>query len=162
MRGSLKLLSLLLVAFAANAADPLYLDQMMETQLPALQSMFPDLKKEGCYQIGENRYLLVTIEKKDQKPWRIVLASTPPCKHAEIGPQLDIRERAGAELGQTQLQVIQKMGRPETALPSDPDMKKFGDMEYFYVCRVSDGCARHTSVFMKGGTVSAIAEWYSQ
>jgi len=161
MRVTLGVLTLLLVAAAANATDPVYLDQLMETSVPALHAMFPDLKKEGCYQIADNRYLLVTIEKKDQKPWRIVLASTPPCKRAEIGPEMDVRERAGAELGQTQSVMIQKMGRPETALPSDPQLKRFGDMEYFYICRVSESCARHTSVFIRGGVVSAIAEWYS-
>jgi hypothetical protein len=41
-------------------------------------------------------------------------------------------------------------------------MRRFGEMEFFYICRVSEGCARHTSVFLKGGVVSAIVEWYSE
>jgi len=162
MRVALSVMWLLFVAVTASAADPVYLDELMESPVPRLQTVFTDLRKEGCYQIATDRYLLVTIEKKDQKPSRIVLASAPPCKRAENGPALNIHERSGVELGDARAAVVQRLGRPETALPSDPNMKRFGDTEYFYICRVSEGCARHTSVFFKGGIVSAIAEWYSQ
>jgi hypothetical protein len=162
MRVALTLMSLLLVAAAASAADPVYLDELMESPLPRLQTIFTDLRKEGCYQIADDRFLLVTIEKKEQKPWRIVLASALPCKRAEAGPQVDIRERSGVELGESQTSVVQRLGRPQTAVAADANMKKFGDFEYFYICRVSESCARHTSVFFKNGLVSAIAEWYSE
>jgi hypothetical protein len=162
MRVALSVLSLLFVAVAAVAADPVYLDELMESPVPRLQTMFPDLRKEGCYQIAADRYLLLTIEKKEQKPWRIILASSLPCKRAESGPLLDVHERSGVELGQSQSAVVQRLGRPESALPADSNMKLFGDTEYFYICRVSESCARHTSVFLKNGIVSAIAEWYSQ
>jgi len=162
MKATLRVLSLLLVAAAANAQDPTYLDELVETPLPRLQTMFHDLKKEGCYRISAERYVMITIDKKDQKPWRVVLASASPCRRAETGPAIDVRARAGVELGQSQLAVIQHLGRPETAAPSELSMRKFGETEFFYICRVSEGCARHTSVFLKGGVVSAIAEWYSE
>jgi hypothetical protein len=155
-------LALLFVAAAGNAADPIYIDELMETPVARLQTTFGTLKKEGCYRIAENRYVLVQIDKKDLKPWRVVLATEPPCRRAETGPVLDLRERAGAELGQTQVDVVRQMKRPETAQPTDTTLRRFGDMEWFYICRVSDGCARHTSVFFKDGVVSAIAEWYSE
>jgi len=163
MKATLGLLFLLLVAAAAGAQqEPVYVDQLVETPLARLQTMFPDLKKEGCYRIAGERYVMITIDKKDQKPWRVVLASAAPCRRAETGPAIDVRSRAGVELGQSQLAVIQRLGRPETAAASEPSMRKFGDMEFFYICRVSEGCARHTSVFLKDGVVSAIVEWYSE
>ena len=153
---------LLAIAFTANAADPIYLDEMMETPLAKLQSTFPDLTREGCYRIAENRYVLITINKKDQKPSRVVLAAAPPCRRADTGPVVEIRERAGVELGQSQVAVVQRMGSPEMSAQSDKDNKRFGDWEFFYICRVSQECARHTSVFIRNGVVSAIAEWYSE
>ena len=161
MRVAFSVLSLLFVA-AAGAADPVSLDELMETPVARLQSMFPELRKEGCYRIAEERYVLVQIDKKDLKPWRIVLASAPPCRRAETGPVMDLRERAGIELGHTQVDVVKRLGRPDTAQPTETTMKRFGETEWFYVCRVSEGCARHTSVFYRGGTVSAVAEWYSE
>lgn len=162
MKVALTVMSLLFAAVAASAADPVYLDEIMESPVPRLQTMFPDLRKEGCYQIAADRFLLITIEKKEQKPWRAILTSTPPCKHPETGPQLDVRERNGVEIGWSQTAVVQRLGGPQTALPSDTNMKKFGAMEYFYICRVSEGCARHTSVFFTNGLVQSIAEWYSE
>jgi hypothetical protein len=41
-------------------------------------------------------------------------------------------------------------------------MRKLGETEYFYICRVSEGCARHTSVLIRDGVVTAISEWYSE
>ena len=161
MRVAWGVLSLLFVA-AASSAEPVYLDELMEMPVARLQTTFQGLKKEGCYRVAENRYVLVQIDKKDQKPWRIVLASTAPCRRAETGPTIDLQERAGIDLGQTQVDVVKQMKRPETAQPTDSSMRRFGDMEWFYICRVSEGCARHTSVFFKDGVVSAIAEWYSE
>jgi hypothetical protein len=162
MRVALSVLSLLFVAVSSRAADPVYLDELMETPVAKLQTIFTDLRKDGCYRIAPDRYIRVTIDKKDQKPWRVVLASAPPCRRAETGPAIDIRSRAGVELGQSQMAVIERIGRPETAAPAESDMRRFGDMEFFYVCRVSEGCARHTSIYFKDGVVSAISEWYSE
>jgi len=153
---------LLLIAFGANAADPIYLDELMETPLAKLQATFPQLTKEGCYRVAENRYVLITIEKKDQKPWRVVLASEPPCRRFETGPAIDVRERAGVELGESQIEVVKKMGSPEMSAQADKDNKRFGDWEFFYICKVSADCARHTSIYIRNGNVTAIAEWYSQ
>lgn len=162
MRVALTVLTLVLVAGSSRAADPVYLDQLIETPLAALQVQFPGLKREGCYRIGETRYVLINMDKKDQKPWRVVLASAPPCKRPETGPLIDLRTRSEVDLGQTQVSVVGKLGRPDTALQAEKDMRRFGDTEYFFVCRVSPECARHTSVFIREGLVTAIAEWYSE
>jgi hypothetical protein len=162
MRVALSVLALLFVAAAGSAADPMYIDELMETPVARLHTTFTTLRKEGCYRIADNRYVLVQIDKKDLKPWRVVLATEPPCRRAETGPVIDLRERAGIDLGQTQVDVVKTMKRPETAQPTDTALRRFGEMEWFYICRVSDGCARHTSVFFKGGVVSAISEWYSE
>ncbi|HEX2122990.1 MAG TPA: hypothetical protein VHL59_15260 [Thermoanaerobaculia bacterium] len=162
MRVALAVVTLLLAAGSSRAADPVYLDQLIETPLATLQTQFADLKKEGCYRIGETRYVLISMDKKDQKPWRVVLSSAPPCKRPETGPLIDVRSRAGIELGQTPVMVVGKIGRPDTANSAEKDMRLFGENEYFYVCRVSPECARHTSVFITDGVVTAIAEWYSE
>lgn len=162
MRVAKCVLSLLFIAAAGSAADPVYLDELMEMPVARLQTTFRDLKKEGCYRIAENRYVLVQIDKKDLKPWRVVIATEAPCRRAETGPVMDLRERTGVDLGQTQVDVVKQMKRPETAQPTDSSLRRFGDMEWFYICRVSESCARHTSVFFKDGLVSAIAEWYSE
>lgn len=154
--------ALMLLAGSAMAADVVYLDQLVETPVAQLQTRFDGLKKEECYRIGENRWVMISIDKKDQKPWRIVLASVEPCKRPHDGPDLDIRERRGVQIGDAVGIVVQKMGAPDTASHADASMRKFGDMEYFYICRVEEGCARHTSVFLTGGVVTAIAEWYSE
>ena len=152
----------LLFTVGAAAADPIYLDQLMETPLATLQQQFPGLKKEGCYRVAADRYVLIDIEKKDAKPWRVALASTPPCRRPEDLPvALDVRHRKGVELGQRTMQVLEAMGRPDASAAPEPALKRLGDTEYFYICRVSEGCARHTSVFVREGLVSAITEWYS-
>src|SRR5688500_11923454 len=115
---------LLLLAAGSMAAEPVYLDELVETPLTRLQTMFPGLKKEGCYRIADDRYVLITIDKKDEKPWRVVLASAPPCRRAETGPAIDLRVRTGIELGETQIAVVERMGRPETAAASEPSMRK--------------------------------------
>jgi hypothetical protein len=146
----------------AFAADPIYLDQLMESPLASLQQQFPGLRKEGCYRIGVDRYLLMDIDKKDQKPWRVVISSLLPCRRAEDIPAIDVRERVGAELGQKTPETLQKLGRPDAAAAPDTAMKRLGDIEYFYICRVSEGCARHMSIYARDGVVTAIAEWYSE
>jgi hypothetical protein len=162
MRLVLTFVSLLLVTASSRAADPVYLDQLIETPLSTLQTQFPGLRKEGCYRVASGRYLLLTMDKKDGKPWRVALSAEEPCRRAEDGPLLDVRQRKGVELGDSTVTIVEKMGRPDAAAAPETALKKLGDMEYFYVCRVSEGCARHTSVFIKNGLVSAMAEWYSQ
>ncbi len=151
----------LLFAIGA-AADPVYIDQLMETPVDTLRQQFPGLKKEGCYRIAAERYVLIDIEKKDGKPWRVALTNTPPCRRPDDVPvAIDLRHRKGVEIGQRTIEVLQHMGRPDASATPEPTLKRLGDTEYFYICRLSDGCARHTSVFVRDGVVSAIAEWYS-
>lgn len=162
MRASTLAVALLLTAGSSLAADPVYLDQMMEMPVATLQQSFPTLKKEGCYQLYADRYLMISVDKKDQKPWRLVITTIAPCRKPEAGPQMDVRERSGVELGNSIVQLVEKMGRPDAAAPPDAALKRLGEIEYFYICRVSEGCARHTSVFIKDGLVTAISEWYSE
>jgi hypothetical protein len=162
MRHPIVIVALLAVGSGAFAADPIYLDQLMEMPLATLQQQFPRLRTEGCYQIAADRFLVIDIDKKDRKPSRVLIASATPCRRAEEGPLLDVRERAGIDLGESTRDVLAKMGRPDASAPPDGNFKKLGETEYFYICRVSEGCARHTSVFMREGFVSAIATWYSE
>ena len=158
-------MALLFAAGAAVAADPVYLDQLMETPATTLRDQFPGLKREGCYRVAAERYVLIDIDKKDKdgKPWRIALTNTAPCRRPEDLPvAMDLRHRKGVELGQKTMDVLAAMGRPDAAAAPEPSLKRLGDTEYFYICRVSEGCARHTSVFVREGLVSAIAEWYSE
>jgi hypothetical protein len=164
MKTTFAVLSLLLVASSSRAADPTYIDQLVETPAATLQGTFTGLKGEGCYQLAADRFLLIDIDKKDQKPWRVLLMGTPPCRRPIEVPAMDVHSRSGVELGQTGQQVIEHLGQPNATSGTDKDLRRIGvgDMEYFYICRVSDGCARHTSVYLKEGVVTAIAEWYSQ
>lgn len=162
MRTVIVFVSLLLVAASSHAADPVYLDQLIEMPLSELQTQFAGLRKEGCYRIAPDRYLLLTMDKKDGKPWRVALSAAEPCRKSVDGPQLEVLHRKGVNLGDSTVAVVEKMGRPDAAAAPETALKRLGDMEYFYVCRLSDSCARHTSVFIKDGLVSAIAEWYSQ
>lgn len=156
-------LSLLLLALRAQAADPVYIDQLIETPLATLQAQFPGLKKEGCYRIGEGRFLLISVDnKKAHKPWRIALSSVEPCRRPEDVPPMDVQERAGVQLGDSTVAVVRHLGRPDASAPPEAQLKKLGDMEFFFICRVSEGCARHTSIFLRDGVVTAIAEWYSE
>ncbi|HVE70879.1 MAG TPA: hypothetical protein VNI54_05880 [Thermoanaerobaculia bacterium] len=159
---SLIVVASLLLAGSALAADPVYIDQLMEQSVSALRTTFPGLKKEGCFRIGAERFLLIAIDKKDQKPWRVMIANTAPCRRPEDVTGLDVRDRRGIEVGLGSMQIIEKLGRPDAAAAPDPTLRKLGDTEYFYICRVSDGCARHTSVFVRDGQVTAFGEWYSQ
>jgi hypothetical protein len=160
---ALALSLVLLPASTALAADPVYIDQLIEMPLPTLQQQFPGLKKEGCYRIGDTRWLFIAIDKKEPKPWRVVVSSVQPCKRAEdLAAALDVRERAGVELGQTTQEMLAKLGRPDASAAPESAMKRLGEIEYFYICRVSEGCARHKSVFVGDGKVTAIAEWYSE
>lgn len=154
---------LALLVAAGASADPIYLDQLMESSLATLQQQFPGLKKEGCYRVAADRYVLIDIERKEGKPWRVALTNTPPCRRPEDLPEaLDVRHRKGVDLGQRTVDVLQHMGRPDASAPPEPSLKRLGDTEYFYICRLSEGCARHTSVFVRDGLVSAITEWYSE
>ena len=161
MRLPLVVLALLFTIGAA--ADPVYIDQLMESPLAALQQQFPGLKKEGCYRVAAERYVLIVIDRKEGKPWRVAMTNTPPCRRPEdLSTALDVRHRKGLDLGQRTVEVLQIMGRPDASAPPEPSLKRLGDTEYFYICRLSEGCARHTSVFVREGLVSAIAEWYSE
>jgi hypothetical protein len=162
MKLVLAFVSLLLVAASSRAADPVYLDQLIESPLTTLQTQFPGLRKEGCYRVAPGRYLLLTMDKKDGRPWRVALSAEEPCRKPEDGPLLDVRHRKNVELGDSTILVVEKMGRPDASAAPETALRRLGDTEYFYVCRVTDGCARHTSVFIRGGLVSAIAEWYSE
>lgn len=164
MRYAVTLMALVFVAAGARAADPIYLDQLIETPVSNLEAQLGPIKREGCFQIGPERFLLMTVDRKnrDRKPWRVVLTSVEPCKKPVVAPELDIRERNGVALGDKTVAVVERIGRPDAAAPPDATMKKLGETEYFYICRVEEGCARHTSVLMRGGIVTAIAEWYSE
>lgn len=154
----------LLFAAVGAAGDPVYIDELMETPVAALREQFPGLKKEGCYRVAADRYVLIDIDRKDDKPWRVALASAPPCRRPEdLSTALDVRHRSGVELGQRTVEVLQIMARrPDASATPEPSLKRLGDTEYFYICVVSEGCARHTSVFVRDGLVSAISEWYSE
>lgn len=148
---------------AAEPQGPLYIDDVVEAPLEQLQSVFPGLQKEGCYRINDSAHLLLTIDEKAEKPWRVVLASAPPCGEVEdIAGFLDIRHRSGVRLGDSAERVVERLGRPEMSDAPQPPHRGLGDIEYFYLCRVSEMCARHTSIFLRRGKVIAIAEWYSQ
>ena len=163
MRTAFTIMALLVVsAGGVAAADPIYIDQLMEMPLTTLQQQFPKLRNEGCYHIAPDRYLWIQMEKKDRKPWRVAITSIAPCKRPEEGPLLDVRERQGVELGVRTREVLEKMGRPDASAPPEADFKKLGETEYVYMCRVSEGCARHTSIFMRDGYVTAISNWYSE
>ena len=161
MRVAGAVLTLLLITTGAGAQEPVYLDQLMEMPLASLQQYFPKLRKEGCYQIASERYLMIDMD-RDRKPWRVVLASSLPCRRAENGPALDVRERANIDLGHSSVEIVEKMGRPDASTKPEAAMRRLGELEYLFMCRVSEGCARHTSVFVREGTVTAISEWYSE
>jgi hypothetical protein len=162
MKLAVAVTSLLLVAEGARGADPVYLDQLVETPLAALQQQFPNLKSEGCYALEEHRFLQISIDKKDQKPWRVTLTADAPCRKPDVGPAMDVRVRSGILLGDSTISVVSRLGRPDASAPPSGDQRRLGEIEYFYICRVSEGCARHTSVFVKQGVVSAVSEWYSE
>ena len=163
MRVALAALSLLLAASSIHAADPVYLDQLIETPLSTLQAQFPGLRKEGCYRIGADRFLLINVDaKKEHKPCRIAVTSIEPCRRPNDGPELDVRERTGVQIGENTLAIVQRMGRPDASAPPETTLKQLGDTEYFYICRIEEGCARHTSFYIRDGVVTGIAEWYSE
>ena len=162
MKVAFAVLALLFVAGGA-AGDPVYLDQLMEMPLASLREQFPGLKKEGCYRIAAERYVLIDMHKKDGKPWRVALTNEAPCKRPEdLAVGLDVRHRKGVEIGQKTVEFLGIMGRPDASAAPEPSLKRLGDTEFFFICRISEGCARHTSVFVRNGVVSAIAEWYSE
>jgi len=152
----------LLAITAGAAADPVFIDQLMEMPLESLQQQFPKLRNDGCYQIGPDRFLRIEVDRKERKPSRISLSSDAPCRRPEEGPALEVRERTGIDLGAATLTVLEKMGRPDASAAPEGAFKRFGETEYFYICRTSEGCARHTSVFVRNGLVSAISSWYSE
>ena len=154
--------SLLLVAADLHAADPVYLDQLMESPLATLQQTFPGLRNEGCYQLPDRRYVHIAMDKKDQKPWRVTLAADSPCRRAEAIGEMDVRSRSGIVLGDTTIAIVERLGRPDASAAPEPAQKRLGETEYFYICRLTEGCARHSSVFVRDGRVTAISEWYSE
>jgi hypothetical protein len=164
MRLAFAVASLLLVAAAAGAqtAAPVHIDELVEMPLASLQRWFPQLKSEGCYQLAAGQFLQISIDRKDQKPWRVTLSAEAPCRKPETATALEVRARSGVRLGDSTRDIVQRLGRPDTSMAPDAKQKKLGATEYFYICRVSDGCARHTSVFVTDGVVTAISEWYSE
>ena len=161
MRYAITFLAVLLTAAGARAADPVYLDELIETPMPALESQFGAMKREGCFQIAPDRFLLLEFDKKVHKPWRVVVSSIDPCKRVAAGPQIEVRERNGVQLGEATVNVIGHLGRPDASAPPDSILKKIGETEYLYICRAEQGCSRHTSVLIRDGVVTGIAVWYS-
>ena len=167
MGGRMKTAAIVLAAFmsvAAHAQDeaPLYLDQMMEMPVATLQTSFNGVGSENCFQIGEGRYMLIDIQRNDQKPWRVALSSVEPCRRPRNIPPVHVFERQGVRLGYSTIEVVEVLGRPDASAEPETDLRRLGEIEYFYMCRVSEGCARHKSIFMRDGVVTAIAEWYSE
>lgn len=162
MRLGIAVAGLLAVATNLQAADPIYIDQLMETPLSRLQQTWPNLKSDGCWQLVNGQYLHITIDKKDEKPWRVTLAADPPCRRAERTGDFDIQSRSGIKLGDTTLAIVERLGRPDASAAPDAAQKRLGETEYFYICRLTEGCARHSSVFVRDGRVTAISEWYSE
>ena len=160
MRLTPALVSLVLFATAGQAA-PVYIDQLMETPLATLQTQFSGLRKEGCYRLVDGRHLMISMNMKERKPWRVALATDAPCRKPQAGPEMDVQHRSGVLLGDKMLSVVEKLGRPDTSTEPEAAMERLGENEYFYMCRVSEGCARHTSIFIRDGAVSAISDWYS-
>ena len=107
--------SLLFVAANLQAADPIYLDQLMESPLARLQQTWPNLKSDGCYQLVNRQYLHITIDKKDQKPWRVTLAADTPCRRAEQTGDFDIQSRSGIKLGDSTIAIVERLGRPDAS-----------------------------------------------
>lgn len=162
MRLGIALAALLAIAANVHAADPIYIDQLMETPLARLQQTWPNLKSDGCYRLVNGQYLHVTIDKKDEKPWRVTLAADAPCRRAEQTGDFDIQSRSGIKLGDTTIAIVERLGRPDASAAPEAAQKRLGETEYFYICRVSEGCARHTSLYVRDGRVTAISEWYSE
>lgn len=162
MRVIFAILIVLLIAGSSASADPIFIDQLVESPLETLREQFPRLRNEGCYRIGPQRHLLIVMDRKDQKPWRVVISTDPPCRRPEDGPLLDVQERSGIDLGVQAQDMLSTMGRPDAAAAPDAALRRLGDTEYFYICRVSEGCARHLSFFTRDGIVTAIAQWYSE
>lgn len=153
---------MVLLSAVANA-DPIYLDQLIETPLDALQTHFPGLRSNGCYEIDDGRFLLIDIDAKERKPWRVVISAAPPCRRPQkTTSPLDVQERQGINLGQTTPEIVKQLGRPDASASPETSLSRLGEVEYFYICRVDEGCARHKSVFVRNGVVTAIAEWYSE
>ncbi|HYI09320.1 MAG TPA: hypothetical protein VEK57_09625 [Thermoanaerobaculia bacterium] len=152
---------LLLFAAGSVAAQPVYIDQLMEMPQDQLLQTFPGLKREGCYRIAENRFVLIAMDKKDRKPWRVAIAAGDVCRRSEDAV-IDVRHRKGIDLGDTTIAIMEKMGRPDASAAPEDKQKKLGEIEYFYICRLEESCARHTSVFIRDGIVTAISEWYSE
>jgi hypothetical protein len=152
----------LLLAATASAQQTVYLDELMETPLATLQTLFPGLRKEGCYKLANGRYLLITMNKRDGKPRRVSLTTDLPMRKAQDGPAVEVQHRKGIALGDSSLDIVEKMGRPDASTAPEAALKKLGDTEYIYTCRVTAGCARHTSIFIRDGMVTALSEWYSE
>ena len=162
MRIALIATAIALAAAAPAAGDPIHIDELVESPLSTLQSLFPGLRDDGCYAIGEGRFLLINIERKEQKPWRVALSSVEPCRRPAAASPIDVVERQGVALGQSAIEVVERLGRPDAAAAPERSLERLGEIEYFYICRVDEGCARHKSILMRDGVVTAIAEWYSQ
>src|SRR5690349_24814550 len=106
MRVAVAFLALVLTTAVAQAADPIYLDQLIETPADTLEAQLGKMKREGCFQIGADRFLFITMDKKDRKPWRVVLSSIEPCKKPVQVAEMDVRERNGVNIGDTTPNVL--------------------------------------------------------
>lgn len=160
MRLALTFVSLLLVAVSSRA-DTVYLDELIEMPQSALQARFPGLKKQGCYRIAENRYLSITMNRRGDVPLRVTLSSEPCRRPADIAG-IEVLHRSGAEVGGSPVDVVTKLGQPHASATPDTSQERLGDTEYLYICQISQGCNRHTSVFLRDGVVTAISEWHSE
>ena len=162
MRHAAAVLALMMIVSGSIAADPVYIDQLMETPVETLQTHFAGLKRNGCYKLQDGRFVLVNVDRKTGKPWRIALSAGEPCRSAdEVRTPMDLQHRKGLLLGEGTAAILEKLGRPDAMTETEPKLEMLGEMEYFFICRVDQDCARHTSVFTRDGMVTAIAEWYS-
>lgn len=162
MRDAAAVLALTFAISGSIAADPVYIDQLMETPVEALQTHFAGLRKDGCYKLPDGYFVLVNIDRKAGKPSRVALAATEPCRRPQdVRTPMDLRHRKGVAIGDGTGAILEKMGPPDAMSDAEPKLRQLGETEYFYICRVDQDCARHTSIFTRDGLVTAIAEWYS-
>ena len=163
MRVGATVLALSIAVGGSTAADPIYIDQLMDTPLAALQTHFSGLRRDGCYTLADGSFVLVNIDRKEGKPWRVALTADPPCRRpTPVRTPMDLQQRKGVAIGDRLTDVVAKLGGPDAITDTDSKLRQFGDSEYLYICRSDQACVRHTSIFMRDGLVSAIAEWYSE
>lgn len=157
---------------ACSSSAPRHLDDLLDTPVQTVERRYGPGSYFRCYELPGSRFLTLGVDDEDpSRFWSIELADSSGCETA-MPPNIEVPTtfKIGVNLGDSVEKVLAVLGQPDSILTKAPDgssaetlarFTQLGGTEYVFDCKKPPTCSWVTSVFARGGKVSAISIWYT-